>query len=524
VIVLAGAYFAAARIGLWMIETALHEKQMQLQAILDHSPALISIKDLEGNVILVNRNFEVLDGPSPEEFLGKNVYELFPKDVADELWKNDLAAVEAGEPIEAEEVVKHKDGSSHTYLTVKFPLYGDTGRAFGTCAISTDITERKRLEQQFLETQKMQAIGTLAGGVAHQFNNALAAIFGNIDLIELDSRDDQYITRYIEPLKESSHRIAQLTNQLLAYARGSRYQPKTISLNEFVKNTLPLVKHALKSSVDIETDLPHDVPTIEADATQMQTVLSAVLANASESIEARGRVRISLRDESVSEDTSQNHPGVKPGRYVCHTVEDDGKGMDGATKSRVFEPFFTTKFQGRGLGMAAAYGIVKNHDGWISIDSATGTGTKVSIHLPAAKTAPREKERVRKREVETAKTTSTVLVIDDEETVMNVSRAMLEKLGCRVLGAKTGEEAVNLVKSHVGKIDLAILDVMLPDMAATNVYTSLKKARPDLKVVAFSGYTLDGPAQELLDAGAQGFIQKPISFATLSERLKQALG
>jgi len=253
----------------------------------------------------------------------------------------------------------------------------------------------------------------------------------------------------------------------------------------------------------------------------MQMVLTDILSNASEAIESKGWIRISAKDVDVSEGHAKGHPGLKAGRYVCIIVEDDGRGMDEETMRRVFDPFFTTKFQGRGLGMAAVYGIVKNHDGWISVDSELKKGTVVRVYLPAFETEKKEEKVPR---IESAERAATILVVEDEEMVRDVIRRILERLGHRVLAAKAGKEAVEIAGTFDGDIDLAILDIKLPDMEGQRVYSLLMEARPELKVIVCSGYSIDGPAQAMMDAGAQGFIQKPFSIATVSEKLKEVLG
>jgi len=366
----------------------------------------------------------------------------------------------------------------------------------------------------------MESIATLAGGIAHEFNNALYGITGNIELLKMELPSMEEVSRYLKPMSESARRMVRLTNQLLAYARGGKYRSQTISLNTFVDETLPLIQHWIKPDIRVETDLPGNIANIRADLTQMQMVLSAVVANAAEAIEGRGRIRIITRNEEIDEESARNHPGLKQGRYACLMIKDDGKGMTDETSSRVFEPFFTTKFQGRGLGMAAVFGIVTNHRGWIGVDSQLGQGTLVRIYLPAVDDRITEA----KKPVSAVVTgTGTVLVIEDEDAVMDVSRAILEKLGYRVIEAKTGTEAVDLVRNLDVDIDLAILDIGLPDLAGDEAFKLIKEARPDLKVIVCSGYAIDGPAQEILNAGAQGFIQKPYAFKALSAKLKEVL-
>lgn len=223
-----------------------------------------------------------------------------------------------------------------------------------------------------------------------------------------------------------------------------------------------------------------------------------------------------LIDAAVAE----THEDMKPGAYVCLIVEDDGKGMDEETRRRMFEPFFTTKFQGRGLGMAAAYGIIKNHEGWISVASESGEGTRVLVCLPAVESSPDQAEKPRAGIV---RGTETILLVEDEPMVFEMEKVMLERLGYRVLGAKTGSAAIETAAAFDGPIDLALLDLILPDMKGGEVYTGLMKARPGLKVIVCSGFSIEGPAQEALDAGAQGFLQKPFSIARLSERLRDVI-
>jgi CheY-like chemotaxis protein len=371
----------------------------------------------------------------------------------------------------------------------------------------------------------MEAIATLAGGVAHEFNNALMGIMGNIELLKMDLPEDERQDRYFEVMKDSGHRMSRLTDQLLAYAQGGKYQAKNMKLGDFVIETVPLLQHDLSPDVRLETHFSKDIAYIKADYAQMQMVLSAILANSNEALKDDGLIRITAENKDIDGDGIKQHPGLKPGYYVCLTIEDNGKGMDEQTKSGIFEPFFTTKFQGRGMGMAAVYGIVKNHDGWISVDSELGKGTVVQIYLPAIKVGIKgqEPEEVKGPQDVLAMGEGTILIIEDEAVLLEMNRKILERLGYRVLEAKTGREGVDIAKTFDGQIDLALLDIKLPDMSGTQVYPLIMEARPDLKVVVCSGYSIDGPAQEILDAGAEGFIQKPFLFAALAEKLEEIL-
>ena len=417
----------------------------------------------------------------------------------------------------ATEIVSPKD--NRTYNVSRSSIHNQDG-SVSQMAIYRDVTEVKNMEQKVQQATKMEAIATLAGGVAHEFNNALMGIMGNVELLTMNLPKDEGRNKSLHAMNTAGHRMSRLTDQLLAYAEGGKYQPKDLKLDDFVIETLPILQHKLSPTVRVETHFQKNISFINADNTQMQMVLSAVLTNSDEAIEDEGLIKITVENKDIDEDFMKEHPGLKPGLYVCLTIEDDGKGMDEKTRKGIFEPFFTTKFQGRGMGMAAVYGIVKNHGGWIYVDSELGKGTTVRIYLPAIAV---EVEKPKKATTEISTGSGTILVIEDEDVVIEVTQAMLEMLGYRVMVAKTGKDAIHIAETFDGQIDLALLDIKLPDIDGRNLYPLIMKARSNLKVIVFSGYSIDGPAREILDAGAQDFIQKPFSIATLSEKLKEVL-
>ena len=513
-------------------EEALRESEEKYRNILESIKEGYYETDIAGNFAFLNESFCSISGYSKDELMGASYRQYTnPKNIQ-RVYETFNKVYITGEPIEGFgwEIMR-KDGGIR-YIEVSVSLKRDSeGHRVGFRGIVRDITglkraekERKRLEARLQQAQKMEAIATLAGGIAHQFNNALSSITGYTGLLEMKFSDNEKIMDYVKPMKESAHRMAHLTSQLLSYARGGRYNPQTMLLSEYVKGTLPLIRHTLDPAIRLETDLPPDILNVEADRTQMQMVLSALMANANEAIEVPGRVRITTKNVEVDQDFIKD-PGLTPGRYVCLSIEDDGKGMDEETRSRIFEPFFTTHFMGRGLGMASVYGIVTNHGGAITVDSELGKGTVVRIYLPAISAGRKEHgaKVVKTPEVELPTGEGTVLVIEDEEPLVKLFRLILERLGYRVVQARTGKEGVEIAKTFDGDIDLALLDIKLPDMEGGRVYPLIMEARPNLKVLVCSGYALDGPAQGILDAGAEGVIQKPFSIAELAEKLKEVL-
>ena len=484
-----------------------------LRIMVDATEENALLLDLDGTVLAINATAAHGLGKKPEEMVGGNIYDVLSEK---------LVAVrreQAQRVVSEKRPVTFSEQTHGMILDWKiYPVFAENDRVVKLAVFGRDITGRKTLEAQLHEARKMDALGTLAGGIAHQFNNALTAITGNIGLLEMDLPEEHGFSRNIEDMKASAHRMAHLTKQLLAYARGGRYHLQTTPIRNFLENTLSLIEHTLKPSVRLETDLPLDLMEVKADRTQLQMVISAIVANANEAIEKEGRIQVSARNVVLGE--ASCHGSMRPGPYVRVTVKDDGKGMDEETRNRIFEPFFTTHFIGRGLGMAAVYGIVSNHSGSIAVESLPGEGTRVQINLPAmGKPDPAVEDGRRKKRMEQG--VGTVLVIEDEPDVMEITRETLKRLGYTVIEATTGKEAVQ--KALAEPIDVALLDIKLPDMNGAQVYPQLMEASPELKVIVFSGYALDGPAREILDAGANGFVQKPFSVSGLSEKMKEVL-
>jgi len=479
--------------------------------------------DIQGKIVFLNKVASELTGWTLEEARTKPIEDVFnivnehtKKPVEIPVQKVLRAGTIVGLANNTELIAK--DGKKRIIADSAAPIFDTQQKIIGTVLVFRDITEIRNMENHLRHVQKMEAIATLAGGVAHEFNNSLVGIMGHIELLKMNLPEGEGRNKSLDRMNTAGHRMSRLTDQLLAYAEGGKYQPKDLKLDAFVIETLLILQHDLSPTVRVETHFAKDISSIRADLAQMQMALSVILANSNEAIEDEGLIRITAENKYLDEGFTNQHAGLKPGPYVCLTIEDDGSGMDEETRKRIFEPFFTTKFQGRGMGMAAVHGIVRNHDGWISVDSELGRGTKIQIYLPAIEI---EVEKPKKTKAEATAGTGTILMIEDEDVVIEVTQEMLEMLGYRVMVAKTGKDAIHIAETFDGQIDLALLDIKLPDIDGRNLYPLIMKARSNLKVIVFSGYSIDGPAREILDAGAQDFIQKPFSIATLSEKLKE---
>ncbi|MBT8356774.1 MAG: response regulator [Deltaproteobacteria bacterium] len=468
----------------------------------------------EGRIVYANPSAISLSGMTEETLLTSDFYQLFQEDQREEM-KNLASAAESATQIEVDESLFDLNGKQ---VSVNLISVDDSAnRSF--VAVINDITLRKQMENKLRDARRAQAIATMAGGIAHNFNNALSVITGNIELLKISIPEVEQIEKYTDEMDKSAYSMANLTSQLLSYAEGGKNEIKIISANEIVENTLSLIQHTMDPGIHVEKNIAENVSRVKADFTQIQMIISAIIANAQEALDGNGFIRISVRNEIIDVG-SMGRLNETPGNYVCFSVEDNGKGMNTETKNKMFDPFFTTKLQGRGLSMAAVHGIVKNHDGSISVNSKPDVGTQVDVLLPAVDTNIAGGAT---KSMKTVNGTRTVLVIEDEEMVLDVSRKMLEKLNCHVLQARNGSEAGNIVENYTGDIDLAIMDICLPDMMGGALYPIITKACPKMKVLISSGYSLEGPARKILDAGAEGFIQKPYSFSALSKKLEEVL-
>ncbi|MDY6853218.1 MAG: PAS domain S-box protein [Thermodesulfobacteriota bacterium] len=511
------------------VESRLEKSEERYHDLYENAPDIYFTVAQDGTILSINRFGADYIGYCRDELPGRPLWSIVHGDHIEALQKqvSDLFH-KREQTMELAFHVVRRDGSLLWIHGRTLLMIDETGSSNRLLLICRDISgqkaaeeERMEMERQLQEIQKMESIKTLAGGIAHEFNNALCGISGNIDLLHMKLPQDKDIFEYIEGIKASTARMSDLTSQLLAYARRGKYQPRSTSINDIVTDTVSLIKRNINPTIQFETVLTKDIPNISADFGQMQMAISDVLYNASEAIQNQGCIRIVTSVEEADEAFVKYHHTLTPGLYTCLTIEDNGRGMNEETQNRIFEPFFSTKFEGRGLGMASVYGIVKNHNGWISVYSHEGKGTAVKIYLPAIETVVKRAKKP-ETDMDFARV-GTVLVIEDEEVVMEVTREMLEELGHSVLEARTGNEAIDIVLNFESDIDLALLDIKLPDMDGGEIYPFIKEARPKMKVLVCSGYALNGPIEEILASGAQGFIQKPFSFATLREKLKEVL-
>jgi len=428
------------------------------------------------------------------------------------------------------EIVSPKDNRS--YHVSNSPIVHGDG-SISKMTVFRDTTDLKKLETQLQQAQKMEAIGTLAGGIAHDFNDILMAIQGHTSIMLMNKASAHSDFGHLRGIEDNIESAADLTRQLLGFARGGKYEVKPTDLNELIKKQNRMFGRT-KKEITIRGKYKKDLWSVEVDRGQIEQVLLNLYVNAWQAMPGGGN--LNLETENVTLDETDVKPfSIEPGRYVKISVTDTGVGMDKATREKIFDPFFTTKEmdRGTGLGLASVYGIIKNHGGFINVYSEKGHGTTFNIYLPASASAQArraglpasEKDVIEEKKStgDTLRGSETVLFVDDEDMIIEIVEEMLEQLGYKVLTARSGKEAIEIYEENKQRIDIVILDVVMPDMSGGETYDKLKEINPDIKVLLASGYSMNGSATEIMDRGCNGFIQKPAKTRELSQKLREIL-
>ena len=500
-------------------EEAILKEKEKLKTLSENAPFGMVLIDNGGRFIYENNKFTEIFGFEPGEITdGKTWFKkAFPEKeyrrTVVSAWIDDFKDAKPGERRPRVFNVTCKDGTQKVINFASVMI--DTGDYLVICE---DITEMKKIEDQLFQAQKMESIGTLAGGIAHGFNNLLMGIQGYVSLmlLELDTSHPNYAK--LKRIEEQIKSGASLTAQLLGFERTGRYDVKPTNINDIIQKTSLLFAKTRKEIV-INQKYAKNLPSVEVDRGQMEQVLMNLLINAWQAMPGGGE--ICLETDSVMIDEKMAFPyNIRQGKYIKISITDTGTGMDEETRSRVFEPFFTTKEmdRGAGLGLATVYGIIKGHKGFINVYSEPGHGTTFTIYLPAS---VREIEED-KRPIEVIKKgEGTILLVDDEKAVLDVAKAMLESLGYKVYAAKNGQTAIDIFKERHQEIDIVIMDMIMPGLSGAETFDRLQGIKHDVKVVLSSGYSLNGEANRIMGKGCSGFLQKPFSLETLASKIKE---
>jgi len=502
-------------------EEELLESEIRYGTLFEDSRDAVYISTPDGKFLDVNQSTLELFGYSREEMIGMDSAQCY---VSQEDNNDFQSVIEKSGAVRDYEIQMLKnDGTSMDCLVTSSMRRVQKGGVFGHQGMIRNITRYKELEEQVRQMQKMEAVGRLAGGIAHDFNNIIMAIMGNVDLAISYAGSDSKIEKRLQIVQQSAERASELTAQLLAFGRRRIEKPQPVNINNVVDEVVMLIRRTVDKVYSFQVNSEPNLWTSMVDSGQMTQVLMNLLVNSCDALIDGGQIQINTENIEVSPEDITMRMDAQPGNYVRLSVCDEGSGITPEDIPRIFEPFFTTKEQGKGtgLGLAMVYGIVKAHNGWVSVDSNPKAGTNVSVYLPKVDIEANIEPSVDAHEIPGGN--ETILVVDDEETLRELGQHMLERLGYQVLTAADGISALQILDIYRKEIDLIILDISMPIMSGRKVLTEILKHNPAQKVIIATGFRGDGPEGQLLKMGARGFIEKPYRMHELLKTIRVVL-
>jgi PAS domain S-box-containing protein len=499
------------------------EYRSQLISAIEQAGEIFVITDAKGTIQYVNSIFEMVTGYTSENAVGQNPRIFKSGKHDDEFYKKMWNTLLRGETWTGRLVNKKKDGTLYTEEAVISPVRDESGQTLNYVAIKRDITEALNLERQLLQAQKVEAIGRLAGGVAHDMNNLLTPILGYGELLVNDFDPGDRRRRSVEQILKAGYRSRDMVRQLLAFGRKQALEYHMMNLNKIIEEFEKLLRHTIRENITWKFIPSPGIPAIRADIGQIEQVIMNLVINAQDAMPDGGRLTIETTMVEIDDDYAATHQGVKPGKYAMLAVSDTGAGMDEETREHIFEPFFSTKGEkGTGLGLSTVYGIVKQHGGNIWVYSEPGKGTIFKVYLPISEEEPAE-QRTGEESTGDLHGSETILLVEDNEQVREIGHSVLTQLGYAVLVAQRGSEALALMESQNSPVDLLITDVIMPGMNGKELFTKASEKQGGLKVLYMSGYTDDVIVhQGVLDKDAQ-FLQKPFTVKDLSAKVRYVI-
>jgi PAS domain S-box-containing protein len=524
------------------MEGKLRASEAQYRFLAEHANDFISLHDLSGRCLYASPSVHGMAGIRPEVLVGSPLAAfLHPDDAAAVAEESAKLASGGARTSTLHYRMRRRDGGYLEVETVSSAVPDPDGQVRRILRVTRDLSGRKALERRLSESRNLEAVGLLAGGVAHEFNNLLVGINGSIEMLSLLLSGNPEALSYLDMIARLGDRAVELTHQLLAYARQGKYAPVPMSLNKVVSESVPVLKASLAASIDLSLSLPEGLPPVMGDVAQVKQVVMSLCLNAAEAMPAGGTLSIRTRLEDGTLPGAMSAPPrgtLRPGSAVecprvALEVSDTGCGMDEATLDRIFDPFFSTKFVGRGMGLAAVRGIVESHQGGIAVESEPGSGTRFTIRLPAVQLCVLEPPEKPAPEAATPEAAAPeagkagggglVLVADDEEDVRRVVRAMLESLGHEVVEAADGASAVRIFRERHAEIELVLLDLMMPKMTGDLAFAEMRRIDPSVKALLASGYDESGRVGDILANGFGGFLQKPFRRRDLGRKIASIL-
>jgi len=484
---------------------------------------LVWLKDIDGVFLKCNKKATQLIGLELDEIIGKTDYDLFKKDRADYFRKVDKEAMFGPKPIVVKEYLSAADGSFRGYFeTTKAPMKDNKGNVIGVLGIARDITEIIKKEEELNQRNRMDAVGQLAGGVAHDFNNILGGIIGATELLLNNKNFSEEEMILIRLILTASERAADLTNKLLAFSRKGAIVVTEIDIHSLINETTQFLKNTIDKKIIISMDNKAEYSTVTGDIAGLQSILLNLGINSSHAIKNTGTISYSTSNIYFDEEKAKSSNfNIIPGKYIDIKVKDDGEGISIEDLNKIFEPFFTTKKQGKGtgLGLSSVYGTIQSHNGAIQVYSEIDVGTVFHIYLPCSNHIIKKDISDRKIDI----CLGTVLLVDDEEVIRVTGQQMLKRMGLNVILAKNGIEAITKFKENINKIDLILIDMIMPEMSGLEAFYKLKEIDENCKIIISSGFTKNNSLTELYQNGLDGFLQKPFKIKELNRIIVEVL-
>jgi PAS domain S-box-containing protein len=507
------------------------DSEERFRILVNTIPDYIWLKDPDGVFLSCNRMFCSLLNLYPEEIIGRTDYDFWPEPLADFFKEKDRRVMDTGQVLNNEERVPGQDGEDIVWDTIKAPVFYADGKLMGVMGIARDITarvqteaEKIKLREQLNQAQKLESVGRLAGGVAHDFNNMLSVIRGNADLAEGEAGLPSRVKEYILEITRAAERSADLTRQLLAFARKEEVSPRLIRLNNALDGMLKMLNRIIGEDIELEWLPGKGVWPVKMDPSQLDHILVNLCVNARDAIKTDGRIAIETRNIKIDEGFCDTHPGARPGEFVMLAVRDNGEGIPKSVLPNIFDPFFTTKGRGKGtgLGLSTVYGVTRQAGGFITVYSEPGLGSVFHIYLPRVQDTDNNRPENEKSDA-SPRGTETVLLVEDEVSILSMIANILEKQGYTVMSTESSVEAVELAASFNGRIDLLLTDVIMPKLNGKDLSAIIRKDRPDLRVIFMSGYTADVIHKSDIERIDGRFIQKPFSNEDLLKTIREIL-
>ena len=497
------------------------ERIHQQAALLDQAQDAIMVRDLDHNIVFWNKGAERIYGWTSDEAVGRNAVEMMFKEPATAIVARE-ALLKTGE-WRGDITQRRRDGQEVVVESRWTLVRDEKGRPTSILVINTDITEKKRMETQFLRAQRMESIGTLAGGIAHDLNNVLSPILMAVEILQLKVRDES-AQQLLDILRSNAERGGSMIRQVLSFARGVEGERVSLQPKHLIKEITKIMQETLPKSIEIVYQIPDDLWVISADATQVHQVLMNLCVNARDALPHGGTITIKAENVYVDENYARMHLEAKPGRFVVITVADTGTGMPPDVLSRIFEPFFTTKdmTKGTGLGLSTALTIVKSHGGFINVYSEPGKGSQFAIYFPSQEVEESAVLGIADTDLPVGHG-ELILVIDDEEAIRQITASTLETFGYKVLTAADGTEAIPLYAQRGDEIAVVLTDMLMPFMDGPATIRALLKMNPNLRIIAASGLAAGHKPGEASLEGVKIFLSKPYTAERLLRALAEAL-